>query len=104
MLDFAVPGPPSNVSFPDVSQTMARIVWDVPEEPNGLITHYQITYQLNGSNAIEFNETFDPSERTYRATDLETEKYYLFTVTAKTSVGWGRTVSVLVLTTSNRGK
>lgn len=36
------PGAPSNVSFPDVSFSTARIIWDVPEEPNGEILAYQV--------------------------------------------------------------
>ncbi len=34
-----VPGPPSNVSFPDVSFTTARVIWAAPEEPNGIIKY-----------------------------------------------------------------
>ena len=37
-----VPGPPSNISFPDVSYTYARIIWDVPAEPNGDIKAYKV--------------------------------------------------------------
>ena len=37
-----VPGPPSNVSFPDVSFTTARVIWDVPSEPNGEFKAFKI--------------------------------------------------------------
>ncbi|KAF2903932.1 hypothetical protein ILUMI_02247 [Ignelater luminosus] len=98
------PGEPSNVSFPDVSFTSARIIWDVPEEPNGEILAYKVTYQLNDTrvNSNKYSKEFPPSDRTFRATQLEPEKYYLFSVTAQTRLGWGKTARVLVFTTNNR--
>ncbi|XP_055523090.1 protein sidekick isoform X5 [Wyeomyia smithii] len=96
------PGAPSNVSFPDVSFSMARIIWDVPEEPNGEILAYKVTYLLNGSGSLNFSREFPPSDRTFRATQLLAERYYLFSVTAQTRLGWGKTAAVLVYTTNNR--
>uniref|UniRef100_T1GDI4 Fibronectin type-III domain-containing protein n=1 Tax=Megaselia scalaris TaxID=36166 RepID=T1GDI4_MEGSC len=75
------PGAPSNVSFPDVSFSTARIIWDVPEDPNGEILAFQVTYSLNGN-------------RTFRAS--------LQSVTAQTRLGWGKTATALVYTTNNR--
>ncbi|CAG9861808.1 unnamed protein product [Phyllotreta striolata] len=98
-----VPGAPSNVSFPDVSVTSARIIWDVPEEPNGEILAYKVTYHLdNVKTNNKFSKEFPPSGRTFRFTQLEPEKYYLFSVTAQTRLGWGKTAHVLVFTTNNR--
>ncbi|XP_013182226.1 PREDICTED: protein sidekick isoform X2 [Papilio xuthus] len=96
------PGPPSNVSFPDVTFTMARIIWDVPEDPNGEILAYKVTYHLNSSTQHMFSKEFLPSDRTFRATELLQERYYLFSVTAQTRLGWGGTARALVLTTANR--
>ncbi|XP_026329233.1 protein sidekick isoform X2 [Hyposmocoma kahamanoa] len=96
------PGPPSNVSFPDVTFTTARIIWDVPEDPNGEILAYKVTYHLNNTSQHVFSREFLPSDRTFRATELLTERYYLFTVTAQTRLGWGGTARALVLTTVNR--
>uniref|UniRef100_T1JF76 Protein sidekick n=1 Tax=Strigamia maritima TaxID=126957 RepID=T1JF76_STRMM len=99
-----VPGPPSNLFFPDVSQTMARLIWDEPEEPNGEISEYQISVREQATNELLLNTSLRPETRTYRATDLESEKNYLFAITAQTSVGWGRTAQAIVFTTSNREK
>lgn len=96
------PGAPSNVSFPDVSLTTARIIWDVPEEPNGEILAYRVTYSINGSTNLNYSREFPPHERTFRATSLHSERYYIFSVTAQTRLGWGKTCSVLVYTTNNR--
>ncbi|XP_054261356.1 protein sidekick-like [Macrosteles quadrilineatus] len=97
-----VPGPPSNVSFPDVSLTTARIIWDVPEEPNGEILAYRVSYHLQATGSLNFSREFPPSDRTYRATELEPEQYYLFSVTAQTRLGWGKSTEALVYTTNNR--
>ncbi|CAB3242123.1 unnamed protein product [Arctia plantaginis] len=96
------PGPPSNVSFPDVTFTMARIIWNVPEDPNGEILAYKVTYHLNSSTQHVFSREFPPSGRTFRATELSSEHYYQFSVRAQTRLGWGATARVLVLTTANR--
>ncbi|KAH8397906.1 hypothetical protein KR222_006052, partial [Zaprionus bogoriensis] len=96
------PGAPSNVSVPDVTFTMARIIWDIPDDPNGEILAYQVTYTLNGSANLNYSREFPPSDRTFRATQLLSERYYSFSVTAQTRLGWGKTASVLVYTTNNR--
>lgn len=97
-----VPGAPSNVSFPDVSFSTARIIWDVPDDPNGEILAYKVTYCLNGTTTKTYSKEFPPSDRTFRATELQSEKYYMFSVTAQTRLGWGKTARVLVYTTNNR--
>lgn len=96
------PGAPSNVSFPDVSFTTARIIWDLPDEPNGEILAYKVTYSLNGSVNLNYSREFPPSDRTFRSTQLLAERYYTFSVTAQTRLGWGKTATVLVYTTNNR--
>ncbi|XP_046680839.1 protein sidekick isoform X3 [Homalodisca vitripennis] len=96
------PGAPSNVSFPDVSLTTARIIWDVPEEPNGQILAYRVNYHLQATGSLNFSREFVPSDRTYRAAELEPEQYYLFSVTAQTRLGWGKVAHALVYTTNNR--
>nr|XP_018910641.1 PREDICTED: protein sidekick isoform X1 [Bemisia tabaci] len=96
------PGVPSNVSFPDVSLTTARIIWDVPKEPNGEILAYRVNYHLHATGNLNFSREFPPSDRTFRATELEPEQYYMFSVTAQTRMGWGKTALALVYTTNNR--
>ncbi|XP_011308943.1 protein sidekick isoform X2 [Fopius arisanus] len=97
-----VPGPPSNVSFPDVSFSTARIIWDTPEDPNGEILAYKVMFHLNNSQERIFSKEFPASDRTFQAHDLEAERYYMFSVAAQTRLGWGKTASGLVLTTNNR--
>ncbi|KAH8387797.1 hypothetical protein KR093_009477, partial [Drosophila rubida] len=98
------PGAPSNVRFPDVTFSMARIIWDQPEDPNGEIRAYQVTYTLNGSTNLNYSRELQASDRTFRATNLLAERYYSFSVTAQTRLGWGKTATVLVYTTNNRDR
>jgi protein sidekick len=60
-----VPGPPSNVSLPDVSFNTARIIWDTPEDPNGEILAFKIMFHLNGSQNHQFTKEFSSSTRTF---------------------------------------
>lgn len=97
-----VPGPPSNISFPDVSTSMVRMIWDAPQDPNGVILAYKITYAPEEFSNPSFAMEFPPETRTYRATDLEREKLYWFTIAAKTQLGWGERARLLVFTINNR--
>eukprot|EP00090_Calanus_glacialis_P041134 TRINITY_DN7227_c0_g1_i2.p1 TRINITY_DN7227_c0_g1~~TRINITY_DN7227_c0_g1_i2.p1 ORF type:complete len:2186 (-),score=220.82 TRINITY_DN7227_c0_g1_i2:579-7136(-) len=97
-----VPGPPSNISFPDVSFTTARIIWDVPQEPNGEIKAYKVNYHLQKDDSKNFSKEFLPTDRTFSAVGLDPMSYYQFSVTAKTALGWGYTTKGLVYTTNNR--
>lgn len=100
--ELLAPGAPSNVSFPDVSYTTARIIWDVPEDPNGEILAYRVTYHLNSNPELNYSSKFEPADRTFRAIELAAEQYYMFSVTAQTRLGWGKIASALVYTTNNR--
>ncbi|PRD32242.1 UNVERIFIED_CONTAM: sdk [Trichonephila clavipes] len=97
-----VPGVPSNISFPDVSTTTARILWDVPEEPNGEILAYRVAYRLDNSPEDETVKELAPTERTLKVVNLHPETYYMFSLTAKTNEGWGKTARAKVFTTNNR--
>ncbi|CAB4061873.1 SDK [Lepeophtheirus salmonis] len=74
-----VPGPPSNVSFPDVSYTTARIIWDIPAEPNGVINKYRVSYYPEGNPSRNFSKEFLPTDRTYRAINLDPMSNYVET-------------------------
>ena len=97
-----VPGPPSDVSFPDVSFTYARIIWDKPDEPNGEIIAYSVSYQLAENADRNSTDEFGPDVRTHKVVNLKSESYYMFSVRARTRLGWGRALNVPVYTTNNR--
>lgn len=98
-----VPGPPSNVTFPDVTLTTARIKWDLPEEPNGEILAYRVSYRMSEERDHNAHQReFLSTDRTYRFLDLRPETYYIYEVTAKTSEGWGKAATLVVYTTNTR--
>lgn len=93
------PGLPQNLSFPTVSQTTARILWDPPENPNGDIIGYKVTYHTLADNNKEVaSHELQQNERTFKATNLKPDTHYVFTVTAKTKEGWGQQASMLLYT------
>ncbi|CAK9251217.1 unnamed protein product, partial [Sphagnum jensenii] len=98
-----VPGPPSNVTFPDVTHTTARIQWDIPLEPNGQILAYRISYKMSDEDFKRaISREFTSTDRTHRFLDLRPETYYIFEVTAKTIEGWGKAAKLIVYTTNSR--
>lgn len=97
----SVPGPPIIIYFPDVTYSSAKIVWSPPSEPNGIITQYKIAYSIQGSSNL--STIVLPSgvlENTVFG--LIRETYYVFSVTAKTRLGWGETANVTVYTMNDR--
>jgi len=74
----------------------------VPEDPNGEILAYRVSYHLEDNISFNYSREFPPSDRTFRATELEPEQYYMFSVRAQTRLGWGKTAQALVYTTNNR--
>jgi protein sidekick len=49
-----------------VSTTTARMIWDAPIDPNGVILAYRITYALEGYSNPSFSMEFTPETRTFR--------------------------------------
>lgn len=94
------PGAPQNLSFPTVAQTSARILWDPPEDPNGEIVGYKVTYHpmSEGNKEPVASHELHQNERTFKATNLKPDTHYVFTVTAKTKEGWGQQTSHLIYT------
>ena len=45
-----VPGPPSNLTFDEITMTTLRVSWDQPERPNGEIVGYVVAYETATQN------------------------------------------------------
>ena len=41
----SAPGPPVNIWFPEVSESSVTIVWEAPDEPNGVISRYKVAWR-----------------------------------------------------------
>nr|XP_006112957.1 protein sidekick-1 isoform X1 [Pelodiscus sinensis]XP_006112958.1 protein sidekick-1 isoform X1 [Pelodiscus sinensis]XP_025034766.1 protein sidekick-1 isoform X1 [Pelodiscus sinensis]XP_025034772.1 protein sidekick-1 isoform X1 [Pelodiscus sinensis]XP_025034774.1 protein sidekick-1 isoform X1 [Pelodiscus sinensis]XP_025034776.1 protein sidekick-1 isoform X1 [Pelodiscus sinensis] len=97
------PGPPVRLVFPEVRLTSVRIVWQPPEEPNGIILGYQIAYRLATSSPNTFTTVeVGSTVRQFMATDLSPESAYIFRTSAKTRQGWGEPLEATVITTEKR--
>ncbi|KAH9515062.1 Protein sidekick-2 [Bulinus truncatus] len=102
-----VPGPPVIIYFPQVSDSSATIVWQPPEEPNGVIIKYKVSYkQRDQPDSVFENNTVlkPPNEFEKTVTGLSRETYYVFAVTAQTQNGWGETAKVEVFIIANRDR
>ncbi|XP_014466304.3 protein sidekick-1 isoform X2 [Alligator mississippiensis] len=97
------PGPPVRLVFPEVRLTSVRIVWQPPEEPNGIILGYQIAYRLANSSPNKFTTVeVGSTVRQFTVTDLNPESAYIFRTSAKTRQGWGEPLEATVITTEKR--
>ncbi|XP_039082013.1 protein sidekick-1 isoform X2 [Hyaena hyaena] len=97
------PGPPVRLVFPEVRLTSVRIVWQPPEEPNGIILGYQIAYRLASSRPNTFTTVeVGATVRQFTATELAPESAYIFRLSAKTRQGWGEPLEATVITTEKR--
>ncbi|XP_013063679.2 protein sidekick-2-like [Biomphalaria glabrata] len=102
-----VPGPPVIIYFPQVSDNSATIVWQAPEEPNGVIIKYKVSYKQRDQpdTVFESNAVEKPNnEFNMTVTGLSRETYYVFAVTARTQNGWGETAKVDVFIIANRDR
>ena len=64
------------------------LTWSVPEEPNGVILSYQVTYTVNGSAAVSTNTTASSTTFTISSLPPLTSVSNI-SVTAYTRVGEG---------------
>ncbi|XP_077172326.1 protein sidekick-1 isoform X2 [Paroedura picta] len=97
------PSPPVRLVFPEVRLTSVRVIWQPPEEPNGIILGYQIAYRLASSSPNKFTTVeVGSTVRQFMATDLLPESAYIFRASAKTRQGWGEPLEATVITTEKR--
>ncbi|XP_016131468.1 protein sidekick-2-like [Sinocyclocheilus grahami] len=83
----------------------ARLIWQPPAQPNGIILAYQIAFRKNSSSITSANvDVLNPSARQYTATGLKPESVYVFRLTAQTRKGWGEAAEALVVTTEKRAR
>ena len=92
--------------FPDVTASTAQIRWSPPLEPNGIIAGYEVTYReaTNPKNYAIVDDSLGPTRSEFYVSNLQRSTYYIFTVSARTRLGWGEEAEVKVLTIANRRK
>ncbi|XP_035824249.1 protein sidekick-2 isoform X2 [Aplysia californica] len=99
-----VPGPPTNVYFPVVTEDSATIVWEKPTEENGIIFNYKVTWRRKDQqDSASQTAVKQKTEFEHSVTGLEREKFYVFSVSARTEEdGFGEAAVAEVYTTSLR--
>ena len=84
----SAPGPVSNLII-NVTLTSVNLFWSPPEQHNGILTHYEVTYRLNDSNEVTtvrnegLNTTFTIQSLTPKTEVVD------ISVSAYTSAGQG---------------
>ncbi|CAI4226477.1 unnamed protein product [Auanema sp. JU1783] len=85
-----IPGPVNNLHFTDVLLNSAKIVWDTPALPNGLITKYTVNYRSARDKTGNNNEVQSATNNlSFFASNLKEGSEYIFTVWAETAAGRG---------------
>ena len=65
-----VPGPVSDLSYQITSDTSAKIMWSEPEEPNGVIHGYDVTFGDYGNYSGHTMESFGSTINEHSLMDL----------------------------------
>ena len=91
-----VPGPVSNLTaLPTL--TAINLTWSAPEEPNGVIISYEVTYRVSGgdlvTNTTDLSTAFSISSLTPQTT------VFNISVSAYTSIGPGGAATIADQTT-----
>ena len=84
---FVAPGPVSNLAGTP-KFTSIVLTWSPPQEPNGVIISYEVTYTVNDSNAIRVNTSDLSTTFTIPSLTPQT-RVSAITVTAYTRIGRG---------------
>ena len=82
----------------------AKVVWEPPTQPNGILTGYLVSYKKKTGNIQGNSSDLPGAQREYTVASLQREQYYIFKVMAKTRLGWGQPKEVLVYTIIDRSK
>ncbi|XP_030834826.1 protein sidekick-2 [Strongylocentrotus purpuratus] len=91
-----VPGPVSNLGLNNVYDTSVQVSWEQPQEVNGALSGYSISWQEHNRTSNIYNANRKPNETSYTITALTPDTTYLIQVWAKTSVGPGPTTDIII--------
>ena len=81
------PGPVSNITATPAPISV-ELSWGPPDEPNGIIQHYEVRQTDADDNNVSFI-TNSSSEQTFEVYPLNPDSNYTFSVRAYTSAGPG---------------
>jgi protein sidekick len=84
-----VPDEVTSLQFDDISDRAVKVIWQPPKHINGILTGYQILYQIKDKPATVKVKNLTADTLDLKVTDLQATTHYKFEVTAWTAVGPG---------------
>ncbi|RDD38184.1 Hemicentin-2, partial [Trichoplax sp. H2] len=97
--EYAPSSPPVNVIATVLSSTSIRLSWQPPviSDRNGVITAYEIDYEITGSN-VTMSASASGGILTYTINNLKAYTNYSLTIKAGTVAGFGPSITVTAVT------
>uniref|UniRef100_A0A8B7WI49 Protein sidekick-1 n=1 Tax=Castor canadensis TaxID=51338 RepID=A0A8B7WI49_CASCN len=83
------PGAVGHLSFTEILDTSLKISWQEPLEKNGVITGYQISWEVYGKNGSRLTHTLNSTTHEYKIKGLLSLTTYTIDVAAVTAAGVG---------------
>lgn len=84
-----MPDEVTNLQFDDISDRAVKVLWQPPKKINGILTGYQIQYQVKDMPETLKVRNLSASTLSEKITELQATTHYRFEVTAWTAVGPG---------------
>lgn len=84
-----MPDEVTNLQFDDISDRAVKVLWQPPKKINGILTGYQIQYQVKDMPETLRVRNLSASTLSEKITELQATTHYRFEVTAWTAVGPG---------------
>ncbi|ROT77317.1 hypothetical protein C7M84_004018 [Penaeus vannamei] len=91
-----VPDTIESLKFEDISDRSVRVLWSEPEQSNGILKGYTLTYMVKDTPSTKVIQNFTADVTTHLITDLSATTFYTFEVYGWTSVGPGTPVTATI--------
>uniref|UniRef100_A0A8D1KYH1 Protein sidekick-1 n=1 Tax=Sus scrofa TaxID=9823 RepID=A0A8D1KYH1_PIG len=94
-LCFSLPGPGAvgHLSFTEILDTSLKVSWQEPLEKNGIITGYEVSWEVFGRNDSRLTLTLNSTTHEFKIKGLSSLTTYTIDVAAVTAVGVGLATS-----------
>uniref|UniRef100_A0A8C3X7V3 Sidekick cell adhesion molecule 1 n=1 Tax=Catagonus wagneri TaxID=51154 RepID=A0A8C3X7V3_9CETA len=87
------PGAVGHLSFTEILDTSLKVSWQEPLEKNGIITGYEVSWEVYGRNDSRLTLTLNSTTHEYKVKGLSSLTTYTIEVAAVTAVGAGPATS-----------
>ena len=83
------PGPVKGLKFEDITDRGVKVLWEKPENPNGIILGYTVRYMVKEQIHTLMEKNLTTEETDFYLTQLKPTTHYTLEVYAWTEVGKG---------------